>query len=263
MVLEQRFETNTIDFLTPKWDFMWSGIKPKLPTEITKELTKNWKYTANRIIEIKSIIGILEQNGTDSTQIINNETQEVANININSLKREYNQRISNLEILAKADESGNESLFAKSILYLNSVYDYQNQSSFTKNSPFISAILGTATMINSTNKDNPNYFERQIIEPKIQSKEDFINDFKNHAKSQITKDEIIILVKIFDLPKPPSLLNNEHKKFIKESLKIAVAYDKTKDYDESLKKAIKCVIEKKDSTPKQEKSKQNHYEREI
>ena len=60
---------------------------------------------------------------------------------------------------------------------------------------------------------------------------------------------------MYDLPKPPSLLNNEHKKLIKESLKLAVAYEKTKDLDESLKKQIQSVIDRKDNTPKKEKEK--------
>lgn len=283
MALQQRFETNTIDFLTPKWDFIWSeNNKPKLPAEITKELTKNWKYTANRIIEIKSIIGILEKNGIDSTQIINNETQECANIGIDVLKKQYAQRIANLEIMAKNDDNNKESLNAKSVLFLNNIYDYNNQSNLNKNSAFISAILGTATMINGIekeakeiidldskltqeNKENLNYFGQKILEQKEKplNKEKFINDLKNHAKSNITKDEIIILCKMFDLPKPPSLLNNEHKKLIKESLKIAVAYDKTKDCDETLQQEIQSIVVKKDSAPKKEKEKANNYERGI
>lgn len=275
MALQQQFKTNTIDYITSKWDFIWTNnSKPKLPIEITKELTRNWKYIANRIIEIKSIIGILEKNGVNSTQIINNETQEYANIDIDLLKREYSQRIAHLEIIAKNDDNDKESLNAKSVLFLNNIYDYNNQSNLTKNTAFISAILGTATMINGIekesketidldskliqeNKENLNYFGQKILEQKEKplSKEEFIGDLKNHAKNNITKDEIIILCKMFDLPKPPSLLNNEHKKLIKESLKIAISYEKTKDFDEMLKKEIESVINRKDSAPKKEPKK--------
>lgn len=275
MALQQQFETNTIDYITPKWEFIWSdNNKPKLPIEITKELTKNWKYIANRMIEMKSIIGILEKNNANSTQIINSETQECANIDIDLLKKEYAQRIANLEIIAKNDDNDKESLNAKSVLFLNNIYDYNNQNNLTKNIAFISAILGTATMINGIekeaketidleskisqeNKENLNYFGRKILEQKEKplNKEEFINDLKNHAKNTITKDEIIILCKMFDLPKPPSLLNNEHKKLIKESLKIAISYEKTKDFDETLKKEIQSVIDRKDSAPKKEKAK--------
>lgn len=274
-MIKQQFKTNTIDYITSKWDFIWTNdSKPKLPIEITKELTRNWKYIANRIIEIKSIIGILEKNGVNSTQIINNETQEYANIDIDLLKREYSQRIAHLEIIAKNDDNDKESLNAKSVLFLNNIYDYNNQSNLTKNTAFISAILGTATMINGIekesketidldskliqeNKENLNYFGQKILEQKEKplSKEEFIGDLKNHAKNNITKDEIIILCKMFDLPKPPSLLNNEHKKLIKESLKIAISYEKTKDFDEMLKKEIESVINRKDSAPKKEPKK--------
>ena len=98
---------------------------------------------------------------------------------------------------------------------------------------------------------------------KLQSKDEFIADLKNHAKTEITKEELAVLCKMYDLPKPPSLLNNEHKKLIKESLKLAVAYEKTQNLDESLKKQIQSVIDRKESAPKKEKTKAKENEQNL
>ncbi len=272
--LDEKLDENKfqLDYINSKWDFIWAGNKkPKLSDELLQSLPKQWKYPANRIIELKSIISILDKNEIDSIQMINNDTQELTNVGIDILKKVYDIRLSNLENLAKSDND--DSLSAKAILYINNNFNYDEHDKNIKTSSFISAIFGTAQMINGVekensnlnfsdkvteeNKENLNYFGRKMLElkEKPQSKEDFIADFKNHAKSEITKDEIVILCKMFDLPKPPSLLNNEHKKLIKESLKLAVAHEKTKDFDESLKKEIQSVIDRKDNVPKKEKEK--------
>lgn len=272
VVVEQKLSEYKLDYINPKWDFIWAGHKkPKLNDELSQSLPKQWKYPINRIIELKSMIDILDKNGIDVIQMINNDTKELANIGIDILKKDYNTRISNLESIAKSDDK--DSLNARAILYIADKFDYEKQNKNIKTSSFISAILGTAQIINGIekestnikysekiteeNKENLNYFGRKILElkEKPQSKEEFCADLKNHAKSEITKDEIVILCKMFDLPKPPSLLNNEHKKLIKESLKLAVSYEKTKDFDESLKKEIQSVIDRKDSAPKKEKEK--------
>lgn len=272
VAVEQKLSEYKLDYINPKWDFVWAdNQKPKLSDELSNSLPKDWKYPAKRIIELKSMIDILDKNGIDTIQMMNNDTNEVANVGIDLLKKDYDNRISNLESLAKGDDK--DSLNARAILYLNENFDYTKQNTNIKSSSFISAILGTAQIIGGIekestnidysekiteeNKENLNYFGRKMLElkEKPQSKEDFITDLKNHAKSNITKDEIVILCKMFDLPKPPSLLNNEHKKLIKESLKLAVAYEKTKDFDESLKKEIQGIIDRKDNAPKKEKSK--------
>ena len=239
-----------LDYNNPKWDFIWAGQKkPKLNEEALNSLPKQWKYPMNRIIELKSMIDILDKNGIDTIQMVNNDTNELASIGIDVLKKDYSDRISILESLAKGDDK--DSLNARAILYLANKFDYEKQNKNMKTSSFLSALFGTAQMINGIEKDNSNlnfsdkvteenkenlnYFGRKMLElkEKPQSKEEFIADLKNHAKSNITKDEIVVLCKMFDLPKPPSLLNNEHKKLIKESLKLAVAYEKTKDFDEA------------------------------
>ena len=217
------------------------------------------------------MIDILDKNGIDTIQMVNNDTNELASIGIDVLKKDYSDRISILESLAKGDDK--DSLNARAILYLANKFDYEKQNKNIKTSSFLSALFGTAQMINGIEKDNSNlnfsdkvteenkenlnYFGRKMLElkEKPQSKEEFCADLKNHAKSNITKDEIVVLCKMFDLPKPPSLLNNEHKKLIKESLKLAVAYEKTQDFDKSLKKEIQSVIDRKDNAPKKEKEK--------
>lgn len=272
VAVERQFSEYKLDYINPSWDFIWAGHnKPKLNDELSQSLPKDWRYTTNRIIEIKSMIDILDKNGIDTIQMVNNNTNELASVGIDTLKKNYSDKISILESLAKGDDK--DSLNARAILYLADKFDYEKQNKNIKTSTFISAILGTAQMINGIekettnieysekiteeNKENLNYFGRKMLElkEKPQSKEDFCADLKNHAKSEITKDEIVILCKMFDLPKPPSLLNNEHKKLIKESLKLAIAYEKTKDFDESLKKEIQGVIDRKDSAPKKEKEK--------
>lgn len=269
-----------LDYNNPKWDFIWAGQKkPKLNDELSQSLPKQWKYPMNRIIELKSMIDILDKNGIDTIQMVNNDTNELASIGIDVLKKDYSDRISILESLAKGDDK--DSLNARAILYLANKFDYEKQNKNMKTSSFLSALFGTAQMINGIEKDNSNlnfsdkvteenkenlnYFGRKMLElkEKPQSKEEFIADLKNHAKSNITKDEIVVLCKMFDLPKPPSLLNNEHKKLIKESLKLAVAYEKTKDFDESLKKEIQSVIDRKDNTPKKEKEKAKAKEADL
>ena len=272
VAVEQQLSEYKLDYINPSWDFIWAGHnKPKLNDELSQSLPKDWRYTTNRIIEIKSMIDILDKNGIDTIQMVNNNTNELASVGIDILKKNYSEKISNLESLAKGDDK--DSLNARAILYLADKFDYEKQNKNIKTSSFISAILGTAQMINGIekettnieysekiteeNKENLNYFGRKMLElkEKPQSKEKFCADLKNHAKSEITKDEIVILCKMFDLPKPPSLLNNEHKKLIKESLKLAIAYEKTKDFDESLKKEIQGVIDRKDSAAKKEKEK--------
>lgn len=280
VAVEQKLSEYKLDYINPKWDFVWAdNQKPKLSDELSNSLPKDWKYPAKRIIELKSMIDILDKNGIDTIQMMNNDTNEVANVGIDLLKKDYDNRISNLESLAKGDDK--DSLNARAILYLNENFDYTKQNTNIKSSSFISAILGTAQIIGGIekestnidysekiteeNKENLNYFGRKMLElkEKPQSKEDFITDLKNHAKSNITKDEIVILCKMFDLPKPPSLLNNEHKKLIKESLKLAVAYEKTKEFDESLKKEIQSVIDRKDNAPKKEKAKAKEKEADL
>lgn len=280
VVVEQKLSEYKLDYINPKWDFIWAGHKkPKLNDELSQSLPKQWKYPINRIIELKSMIDILDKNGIDTIQMINNDTKELASISIDLLKKDYDIRISNLESIAKSDDK--DSLNARAILYIADKFDYEKQNKNIKTSSFISAILGTAQIVNGIekestnikysekiteeNKENLNYFGRKMLElkEKPQSKEEFCADLKNHAKSEITKDEIIILCKMFDLPKPPSLLNNEHKKLIKESLKLAVYYEKTKDFDESLKKEIQGVIDRKDSAPKKEKEKSKAKETDL
>lgn len=280
VAVEQKLSGYKLDYINPKWDFIWAGHKkPKLNDELSQSLPKQWKYPINRIIELKSMIDILDKNGIDTIQMLNNDTNELANIGIDILKKDYNTRISNLEVLAKSNDK--DSLNARAILYLADKFDYEKQNKNIKTSSFISAILGTAQIVNGIekestnikysekiteeNKENLNYFGRKMLElkEKPQSKEEFCADLKNHAKSNITKDEIVILCKMFDLPKPPSLLNNEHKKLIKESLKLAVSYEKTKDFDESLKKEIQSVIDRKDSALKKEKEKAKAKETDL
>ena len=269
-----------LDYNNPKWDFIWAGQKkPKLNDELSQSLPKQWKYPMNRIIELKSMIDILDKNGIDTIQMVNNDTNELASIGIDVLKKDYSDRISILESLAKGDDK--DSLNARAILYLANKFDYEKQNKNMKTSSFLSALFGTAQMINGIEKDNSNlnfsdkvteenkenlnYFGRKMLElkEKPQSKEEFIADLKNHAKSNITKDEIVVLCKMFDLPKPPSLLNNEHKKLIKESLKLAMAYEKTKECDESLKKQIQSVIDRKETAPKKEKAKSKENEQNL
>lgn len=280
VAVEQKLSEYKLDYINPKWDFIWAGHKkPKLNDELSQSLPKQWKYPINRIIELKSMINILDKNGIDVIQMINNDTKELASISIDLLKKDYDIRISNLESIAKSDDK--DSLNARAILYIADKFDYEKQNKNIKTSSFISAILGTAQIVNGIekestnikysekiteeNKENLNYFGRKMLElkEKPQSKEEFCADLKNHAKSNITKDEIVILCKMFDLPKPPSLLNNEHKKLIKESLKLAVSYEKTKDFDESLKKEIQSVIDRKDSAPKKEKEKTKAKETDL
>lgn len=280
VTVEQKLSEYKLDYINPKWDFIWAGHKkPKLNDELSQSLPKQWKYPINRIIELKSMIDILDKNDIDTIQMINNDTKELASISIDLLKKDYDIRISNLESIAKSDDK--DSLNARAILYIADKFDYEKQNKNIKTSSFISAILGTAQIVNGIekestnikysekiteeNKENLNYFGRKMLElkEKPQSKEEFCADLKNHAKSEITKDEIIILCKMFDLPKPPSLLNNEHKKLIKESLKLAVYYEKTKDFDESLKKEIQGVIDRKDSAPKKEKEKAKAKEADL
>lgn len=280
VAVEQKLSEYKLDYINPKWDFIWAGHKkPKLNDELSQSLPKQWKYPINRIIELKSMIDILDKNDIDTIQMINNDTKELASISIDLLKKDYDIRISNLESIAKSDDK--DSLNARAILYIADKFDYEKQNKNMKTSSFISALFGTAQMINGVekenssldfnnkvteeNKENLNYFGRKMLElkEKPQSKEEFCADLKNHAKSNITKDEIVILCKMFDLPKPPSLLNNEHKKLIKESLKLAVSYEKTKDFDESLKKEIQSVIDRKDSAPKKEKEKAKAKETDL
>lgn len=280
VAVEQKLSEYKLDYINPKWDFIWAGHKkPKLNDELSQSLPKQWKYPINRIIELKSMIDILDKNDIDTIQMINNDTKELASISIDLLKKDYDIRISNLESIAKSDDK--DSLNARAILYIADKFDYEKQNKNMKTSSFISAILGTAQIVNGIekestnikysekiteeNKENLNYFGRKMLElkEKPQSKEEFCADLKNHAKSEITKDEIVILCKMFDLPKPPSLLNNEHKKLIKESLKLAVSYEKTKDFDESLKKEIQSVIDRKDSAPKKEKEKAKAKETDL
>lgn len=280
VAVEQKLSGYKLDYINPKWDFIWAGHKkPKLNDELSQSLPKQWKYPINRIIELKSMIDILDKNDIDTIQIMNNDTKELANVGIDVLKKDYSTRISNLESIAKSDDK--DSLNARAILYIADKFDYEKQNKNIKTSSFISAILGTAQIVNGIekestnikysekiteeNKENLNYFGRKMLElkEKPQSKEEFCADLKNHAKSEITKDEIVILCKMFDLPKPPSLLNNEHKKLIKESLKLAVSYEKTKDFDESLKKEIQSVIDRKDSAPKKEKEKTKAKEADL
>lgn len=280
VAVKQRLSEYKLDYINPKWDFIWAGHKkPKLNDELSQSLPKQWKYPINRIIELKSMIDILDKNDIDTIQMINNDTKELASISIDLLKKDYDIRISNLESIAKSDDK--DSLNARAILYIADKFDYEKQNKNIKTSSFISAILGTAQIVNGIekestnikysekiteeNKENLNYFGRKMLElkEKPQSKEEFCADLKNHAKSEITKDEIVILCKMFDLPKPPSLLNNEHKKLIKESLKLAVAYEKTKDFDEFLKKEIQGVIDRKDSAPKKEKEKTKSKEADL
>ena len=269
-----------LDYNNPKWDFIWAGHnKPKLNDELSQSLPKQWKYPMNRIIELKSMIDILDKNGIDTIQMVNNDTNELASIGIDVLKKDYSDRISILESLAKGNDK--DSLNARAILYLANKFDYEKQNKNMKTSSFLSALFGTAQMINGIEKDNSNlnfsdkvteenkenlnYFGRKMLElkEKPQSKDEFIADLKNHAKTEITKEELAVLCKMYDLPKPPSLLNNEHKKLIKESLKLAVAYEKTKDFDESLKKEIQSVIDRKDNTPKKEKEKAKAKEADL
>lgn len=280
VAVKQKLSEYKLDYINPKWDFIWAGHKkPKLNDELSQSLPKQWKYPINRIIELKSMIDILDKNDIDTIQMINNDTKELASISIDLLKKDYDIRISNLESIAKSDDK--DSLNARAILYIADKFDYEKQNKNIKTSSFISAILGTAQIVNGIekestnikysekiteeNKENLNYFGRKMLElkEKPQSKEEFCADLKNHAKSNITKDEIVILCKMFDLPKPPSLLNNEHKKLIKESLKLAVSYEKTKDFDESLKKEIQSVIDRKDSAPKKEKEKAKAKETDL
>ncbi len=280
VAVEQQLSEYKLDYITSKWDFIWAGHKkPKLNDELSQSLPKHLKYPMNRIIELKSMIDIMDKNGIDTIQMMNNDTNELANVDIESLKKNYSDRISNLESLAKGDDK--DSLNARAILYIADKFDYDKQNKNMKTSTFISSLFGTAQMINGIekeisnlnfsdkvteeNKENLNYFGRKMLElkEKPQSKEEFCADLKNHAKSEITKDEIIILCKMFDLPKPPSLLSNEHKKLIKETLKIAIAYEKTKDFDESLKKDIQGVIDKKDNAPKKEKEKTKAKEADL
>ena len=281
VAVEQQLSEYKLDYINPKWDFIWAGHnKPKLNDELSQSLPKQWKYPMRRIIELKSMIDILDKNGIDTIQMVNNDTNELANVGIDVLKKDYNQRIYMLETLAKDDDS-KDSLNARAILYLADKFDYEKQNKNMKTSTFISSLFGTAQMINGIekensnlnysdkvteeNKENLNYFGRKMLElkEKPQSKEEFCADLKNHAKSEITKDEIVILCKMFDLPKPPSLLNNEHKKLIKETLKIAIAYEKTKDFDESLQKQIQGVIDRKDTAPKKEKEKAKAKEADL
>ena len=262
-----------LDYINPKWDFMWGAQKkPKLNEEALNSLPKQWKYPMNRIIELKSMIYLLDKGGVDTIQMRNNDTNEVSNVGIDLLKKDYDERIKNLESLAKSNDK--DSLNARAILYIADKFDYNKQNTNIKSTSFMSALLGTAQILNGIekepnnnidfsdkikekNKENLNYFGRKMLElkEKPQSKEEFCADLKNHAKTEITKEELAVLCKMYDLPKPPSLLNNEHKKLIKESLKLAVAYEKTKDLDESLKKQIQSVIDRKDNTPKKEKEK--------
>lgn len=262
-----------LDYINPKWDFMWGAQKkPKLNEEALNSLPKQWKYPMNRIIELKSMIYLLDKGGVDVIQMRNNDTNEVSNVGIDLLKKDYDERIKNLESLAKSNDK--DSLNARAILYIADKFDYNKQNTNIKSTSFMSALLGTAQILNciekepnndidfsdkikEENKENLNYFGRKMLEQKEkpQSKDEFIADLKNHAKTEITKEELAVLCKMYDLPKPPSLLNNEHKKLIKESLKLAVAYEKTQDFDESLKKQIQSVIDRKDNTPKKEKEK--------
>ena len=262
-----------LDYINPKWDFMWGAQKkPKLNEEALNSLPKQWKYPMNRIIELKSMIYLLDKGGVDTIQMRNNDTNEVSNVGIDLLKKDYDERIKNLESLAKSNDK--DSLNARAILYIADKFDYNKQNTNIKSTSFMSALLGTAQILNGIekepnnnidfsdkikekNKENLNYFGRKMLElkEKPQSKEEFCADLKNHAKTEITKEELAVLCKMYDLPKPPSLLNNEHKKLIKESLKLAVAYEKTKDLDESLKNQIQSVIDRKDNTPKKEKEK--------
>ena len=262
-----------LDYINPKWDFMWGAQKkPKLNEEALNSLPKQWKYPMNRIIELKSMIYLLDKGGVDTIQMRNNDTNEVSNVGIDLLKKDYDERIKNLESLAKSNDK--DSLNARAILYIADKFDYNKQNTNIKSTSFMSALLGTAQILNGIekepnnnidfsdkikekNKENLNYFGRKMLElkEKPQSKEEFCADLKNHAKTEITKEELAVLCKMYALPKPPSLLNNEHKKLIKESLKLAVAYEKTKDLDESLKKQIQSVIDRKDNTPKKEKEK--------
>lgn len=269
-----------LDYINPKWDFIWGAQKkPKLNDEVSNSLPKQWKYPMNRIIELKSMIYLLDKNGIDTIQMKNNDTQELSNVDIDLLKKDYDTRIKNLESLANSDNK--ESLNARAILYIADKFDYVKQNANIKSNSFMSALLGTAQIINGVekeqsnidfnnkiteeNKENLNYFGRKALEQKEnpQSKDDFIADLKNHAKTNITKDEIAILCKMYDLPKPPSLLNNEHKKLIKESLKLAMAYEKTKECDESLKKQIQSVIDRKETAPKKEKAKSKENEQNL
>ncbi len=269
-----------LDYINPKWDFIWGAQKkPKLNDEVSNSLPKQWKYPMNRIIELKSMIYLLDKNGIDTIQMKNNDTQELSNVDIDLLKKDYDTRIKNLESLANSDNK--ESLNARAILYIADKFDYVKQNANIKSNSFMSALLGTAQIINGVekeqsnidfnnkiteeNKENLNYFGRKALEQKEnpQSKDEFIADLKNHAKTNITKDEIAILCKMYDLPKPPSLLNNEHKKLIKESLKLAMAYEKTKECDESLKKQIQSVIDRKETVPKKEKAKSKENEQNL
>lgn len=270
-----------LDYINPKWDFMWGAQKkPKLNEEALNSLPKQWKYPMNRIIELKSMIYLLDKGGVDVIQMRNNDTNEVSNIGIDLLKKDYDERIKNLESLAKSNDK--DSLNARAILYIADKFDHNKQNTSVKSVSFMNALLGTAQILNGVekepnnevdfsdkikeeNKENLNYFGRKMLEQKEkpQSKDEFIADLKNHAKTEITKEELAVLCKMYDLPKPPSLLNNEHKKLIKESLKLAVAYEKTQDLDKSLKKQIQSVIDRKESAPKKEKTKAKENEQNL
>ena len=144
-----------LDYNNPKWDFIWAGQKkPKLNDELSQSLPKQWKYPMNRIIELKSMIDILDKNGIDTIQMVNNDTNELASIGIDVLKKDYSDRISILESLAKGDDK--DSLNARAILYLANKFDYEKQNKNMKTSSFLSALFGTAQMINGIEKDNSN-----------------------------------------------------------------------------------------------------------
>ena len=127
IAIEQKLTEYQLDYINSKWDFIWAGHKkPKLNDELSKSLPKQWKYPANRIIELKSMIDILDKNNVDTIQMMNNESQELANVSIDTLKKDYNDRITNLESLANGDDT--DSLNARAILYIADKFDYEKQN---------------------------------------------------------------------------------------------------------------------------------------
>lgn len=272
VVIKDSTNIPTLNYMNSNWNFMWNTHpRPNFNNILSEIPNKNWQYTLINLLETKSVISILKKYGLETTNIINKETNEMAKISLSTLEEKYNHSIKSLNTLSENDNE--DKYFARNILFLNNSFDYEDNLKdgglFIKKDNFTSAMLGTSALIkiekeidntkdfetklSNENKENLNYFGKIMIEHKQnpKSKDEFITDLKLHSQNNITKDEIEVLFKMYKLPRPPSLLNNEHKKLIKESLGIARAYEKFNGLDSTLLKDINNLLDSKEIKPKQ------------
>lgn len=254
------------EYFNHNFEFVWDNApKPKL-NDLVAEMPSEWKKSLESMLLKKSVLFVAKEKGEDFAKIKRKDSEEILLYPLKSLEADYNQGINNLNTLAKQD--GIDGFEAKSQLFIIHDFDYKdNIQNAQKRDNFASCFLGTASLLGlesqKSNKDfseqlsvenveNLNFFGREMLlhREKPIDKEKFTIDLKNHAKSEITNDELTILTKMYLLPKPPSLLTAEHKKLIKESLNLAKSCNKCANLDENLKKQIDGITAK---SPKLEK----------